>query len=110
MIPCMCVANLNGSAWLGLLRISGLDPAALLSSSSRELASILSSNMAARREACVRALQTLVVCGCESVVSVLVEGVCEVLREKEVVKASQQDMEVMCTPQGEIWHDGFRKE
>ena len=109
-VVCVCVAILNASAWLGLLKMSRIDPSSLLSSSSHELASTLTSNMATRHGACVCALKTLVVCGCESVVCVLVEGVCDLLEEKAVVRATQEDMEVMCTAQGELWHAGFRKE
>jgi len=98
------------SAWLGLLQKGELDPSSLIHDSQNELASLLQSNMSTRHEACVRGLKTLVLCGGMGVISALVGGVCEVLGAGDVVGASKEDMEILCTSEGQLWHGGLKKE
>ena len=106
---CLLVAT-DTSAWLGLLQKGELDPSSLIRNSQNELASLLQSNMSTRHGACVRGLKTLVLCGGIGVVSVLVGGVCEVLGASGVVRASEEDMEILCTSEGQLWHGGLKKE
>ena len=101
---------MDTSAWLSLLRKAELDPGALMFDCHGDLASVLTANMAAHHESCVHGLRTVVICGGGGVVGELVEGVCSVLGASEVVRASEDDMEVLCTPEGQLWHAGLRKE
>lgn len=101
---------MDASAWLSLLQKAELDPNSLISDSHDELASLLESNMSSNREACMSGLKSLVLCGGSGVVGTVVGKVCSVLSSREVVRASQEDMDILCTPEGQLWHGGMKKE
>ena len=98
------------NSWMEILKRLKLDPSSFLSSSSRELTSILISNMADKTQACLLALHTLLVFGERAVTPVLMDEVCNVLGNQEVVTASTDGMEIMNTPQGQLWHKGMKTE
>lgn len=81
-----------------------------LTSSSQELFSLLLSNMAANPEACLRSLRSLLALQADAIVPVLVGEMCRVLGDPQVLGATPEDMEVMGTPDGQLWHPGMSKE
>ncbi len=95
---------------MSILRKLGLDPAPFLSSFSNNLTSLIISNMVSRPQASLFALRTLLTFGPEAVTSVLVEEVCQVLGNPRVVGVSDEEMEILRTPRGELWHSGMKKE
>ena len=96
-------------AWGALLKHLDLQ-SSFLASSSEQLVSVLVSNMASKPRACVSALRSLLALQPGGVVPVLVGEVCQLLEEQKVLVVSEEDMEVMHTPEGQLWHAGMRKE
>lgn len=104
-----CYMFVGVGVWMAVLKKLSLPPSSL-SSSSPQLLSILLSNMAAKPETCLRSLRSLLALQADAIVPALIEEVCRVLGDPGVVGASPEDMEVMRTPEGQLWHPAMRKE
>ncbi len=56
------------------------------------------------------ALFTLLRLGAGSVLPWVVEEACQVLGRAEVLETTEEQMEIMCTPSGQLWHKGMLQE
>lgn len=102
--------EVNPGAWFSVLRCFNLQPSSFISSSSHQLVSTLLSNMASNSRACVLALRSLLSVQASAVVPVLVLEVCKLLGGQQVLEATDNEMGILHTPEGELWHEGMRKE
>ncbi len=99
----------DAGVWLAMLRKLSFPPSSL-TSSSQKLFSLLLSNMASKPEACLLSLRSLLAIQDDAIVPVLVEEACRLLGDAQVVGVTCEDMEVMGTPEGQLWHAALRKE
>ena len=104
------VVEANPAAWELLLKKLELQPSSLVASSSAELVTLLTSNMATKPAACLHALRSLLTQQGDAVSALVVEELCKQLSDHRVLEATDQDMEILHTPEGEIWHAGMKKE
>lgn len=100
----------NPAAWRILLKKLQLQPSSLFASSSAELVTLLTSNMATKPNACLHALRSLLTQQGVAVSALLVAELCKQLSDQRVLGATDQDMEILRTPEGEIWHTGMKEE
>lgn len=102
--------GVNASGWMAILKQLQLDPSSFLSSCSHQLLSLLLSNMASDPQACLLALRSLLALQEDVMMAALAAEVCRLLGEEQVVGATSDDMEIMRTPEGELWHVAMRKQ
>ena len=81
-----------------------------LSSSCPQLLTTLLTNMPSTPHTCTLAFKTLLTVQSGGVVPLLVQEVCQLLGDPQVLGVTEEDMEVLRTHEGELWHAGMRKE
>ena len=94
---------------MAMLKKLALPPSSL-AGSSHQLVSLLLSNMADKSEVCLRSLRSLLDLQADAVVPVLVGEACQLLGDPQVVRVTQDDMEILATPDGQLWHLAMKKE
>ena len=87
-----------------------LDPTDLLSQHTSDLLRAIYGGITKQRDASRSALLTLLKYGAGLIVPKIVDNLCELLGNTEVLGVTEEMMEIMYTPQGQLWHQGLLKE
>ncbi len=98
------VVSSNPSSWQKVISKLNLVPGDLISQSSSHLLRTLLEGMTKQREACGNALGTLLTLGAKLIVPKIVDDLCELLGNTEVQGVTEEMVEIMYTPQGQLWH------
>ena len=98
------------TAWVDLLKRLNLDPRALISNQADVILKSLTDMMSTKKETCYRSLATLLTFGPDFLVPKIVDDVCVLLGNRELMEVTEEQMEILTTPPGELWHSGMRKE
>lgn len=104
------VASTNPGSWTKVISKLNLDPNELISGHSSQLLRTVLEGMTEQREACCNALGTLLKLGPELIAPKIVDGLCELLDNPDVRGGTEDMLEIMYTPQGQLWHQGLLKE
>ena len=98
------------SAWLSILKRLQLSPSMFISQRVDSILSIIERDIATRREACLSATATLLHHGAEDILRNMVEMICSMLCSQDVLGVTSEQLEIMYTPEGLLWHQGMSKE
>ena len=98
------------SAWLNILKKLDLSPSTFISQTADDLLSLIENNISTRRESCLAATATLLRYGADDLLPNMVKRVCSLLSSAEVVGVTSEQLEIMYTPEGQLWHRGMTKE
>ena len=101
--------EIDSRVWTTMLKRLDLQMPVLASSCQQLLSTVLT-NMDSKSQACTLAFRSLLTVQAEGVVPLLVLEVCQVLGDQQVLGVTEQEMEVLRTSEGELWHAGMRKE
>lgn len=93
-----------------LLQKLELDPRTLISELADEILKTLRDKMSNRKETCHRALATLLTFGPDLMVPRVVDDMCLLLGNREVMEVTEEQIEILHTPPGELWHQGMTRE
>ena len=95
---------------MNLLKKLDLSPSTFISQRADDLLSLIENNLSIRRESCLAAMETLLCYGADNVLPNMVKRVCSLLSSPEVVGVTSEQLEIMYTPEGQLWHRGMTKE
>ena len=104
------VAGTCPSAWLNILQKLDLSPSAFISQRADDLLSLIESNLSTRRDTCLAAMTTLLHYGADDLLPNMVKRVCTLLSSPDVTGVTSEQLEIMYTPEGQLWHIGMTKE
>lgn len=104
------VASTNPGSWQKVVSKLNLAPDDLISRYSSQLLRTILEGLPQQSEASRNALCTLVTLGAGLIVPNIVEHLCELLGNAEVRGATEEMLEIMYTPPGQLWHQGLLKE
>ena len=66
--------------------------------------------MASQQEACHNALFSLAGLGMESFLPEVVGQACTLLEQRSILEVTEEKLEIMHTPLGQLWHRGMMQE
>ena len=98
------------SAWLNILKKLDLSPSTFISQRAADFLSLIESHLSTRHETCLAAMATLLCYGADDLLPNMVKRVCSLLSSPEVVGVTSEQLEIMYTPEGQLWHRGMTKE
>ena len=101
---------MSPEAWKAVLKRFQFQPASFIADSAEDLVPIITSNMASRPQACTRALRFLLSQQGGVVAPLLVAGLSKQLQAPRALRATEQDLQIMATTDGQLWHTALRKE
>jgi len=94
-------------AWGSILQKLSFPPHSLISQCANELLTTILGRVQSQPQACRNALSSLVSFGAGLFLPKVVEQVCALLGQQEVLEVTGEQLEVMRTPPGQLWHKGM---
>ena len=104
------VAPTNPGGWQKVISRLKLDPSDLLSQHTSDLLHAIHEGMTEQKDASRSALLTLLKYEAAIIVPKIVDNLCELLGNTDLLGVTEEMMEIMYTPQGQLWHQGLLKE
>lgn len=97
-------------AWGSILQKLSFPPHSLISQCANELLTTILGRVQSQPQSCHKALSSLVSFGAGLFLPEVVEQVCALLGQQEVLEVTGEQLEVMRTPPGQLWHKGMMHE